>query len=243
MNIEELSEPVKKDIEDQSLEVLEKIASRIVVIGGWGVRAHLGESHHRYTLDVDGVTDEGTLGELRELFFSMGFDEKPVEWGIKFFKKYVPRVDIPAGFEALVNEVELRMEISPPRIQEHDTQHYFEFSLTDFDILEIPYHNKDKSVKVRVPPIEHMTAVKLGLPVDYKHNHDAAMLLRKSDIDKVVQAIKSNDDWANLVMRRMPKLKRRIAQSGRIENTLAIAAGLDIGQHIKTLEQIEQQIN
>lgn len=242
MNLEELSETVKKDIEDQSLEILEETASRIVVIGGWGARAHLGEGHHRYTLDVDGVTDEGTLGELRGLFISMGFDEKSVEWGIKFFKKYVPRVDIPAGFEALVNEVELRIEISPPRIKEHDTHHYFEFSLTEYEIREIPYHNRDKSVKVRVPPLEHMTAVKLGLPVDYKHNHDAAMLLRKSDIDKVVQVIKSNDDWASLVLRRMPKLKGRINQPGRIENTLAIAAGLDVRQHIKTLERIEQRI-
>ena len=242
MNLEELSEPVKKDIEDQSLEILEEIASRIVVIGGWGVRAHLGEGHHRYTLDVDGVTDEETLGELRELFISMGFDDKSVVWGIKFFKKYVPRVEVPVGMETLVDEMELRIEISPPRIKEHDTHHYFEFSLTEFETREIPYHNKDKSVKVRVPPLEHMTAVKLGLPVGYKHNHDAAMLLRKSDIDKVIHAIKSNDDWASLVLRRMPKLKGRINQPGRIENTLAVAAGLDVRRHIKALELIEERL-
>jgi hypothetical protein len=73
MNLEELSETVKKDIEDQSLEILEETASRIVVIGGWGARAHLGEGHHRYTLDVDGVTDEGTLGELRGTVYLYGF--------------------------------------------------------------------------------------------------------------------------------------------------------------------------
>ena len=240
MNLEGLSEQVKKDIEDQSLEILEKIASRIVVIGGWGVRAHLGEGHHRYTLDVDGVTDNETLGELRGLFISIDFDEQPVGWGIKFFKKYVPRVEIPVDMRTLVNEVELRMEISLPRIQERDTPHYFEFSLTEFEIKEIPYHNKDKSVKVKVPPLEHMTAVKLGLPVDYKHNHDAAMLLRKSDVDKVIKAMKSNDDWASLVLRRMPKLIGRIKQPGRIENTLAVAAGLDVRQHINALESIKQ---
>ncbi len=240
MNLEELSEAVKKDIEDQSLEILKKIASRVVVIGGWGVRAHLGEEHHRYTLDVDGVTDEETLNELQVLFNSMGFDEKPVDWGIKFFKKYVSSVGVPEGMETLIDAMELRIEISPPRIQEHDTHHYFEFSLTDFETKEIPYHSKDESVKVRVPPLEHMAAVKLGLPVDYKHNHDAAMLLRKSDIDRVIQTIRSNDDWTSLVLRRMPKLKGRIAQSGRIENTLAIAAGLDVHQHIRTLELIEE---
>lgn len=242
MNLESLSETVKKDIEDQSLEILEKIASRVVVIGGWGVRAHLGGGHHRHTLDVDGVTDEGILDELRGLFNSMGFDEKPVEWGIKFFKKYVPGVEIPEGMEALIDELELRIDISPPRIQEHDTHHYFEFSLTDFETKEIQYHNEEKSVKVRVPPLEHMTAVKLGLPVGYKHNHDAAMLLQKSDIDKVIQVIKSNDDWASLVLRRMPKLKGRIKQPGRIENTLAIAAGLDVRRHIKALELIEERL-
>jgi hypothetical protein len=85
-----------------------------------------------------------------------------------------------------------------------------------------------------------MAAVKLGLPVDYKHNHDAAMLLINSDVGKVIQSIKSNDDWASLVLRRMPKLKGRIAQSGQIENTLALAAGLDIKEHIRVLEMIEE---
>ena len=242
MNLEELPKSVKEDIEDQSLEIFEKIASKIVVIGGWGVRAHLGEGHNRYTLDLDGVTDTDTLGELQELFTSMGFNEEKVEWGIKFFKKYEPRVEVSDGVKELAAEVELRIEISPPRIKEHDTHHYFEFSLTNFEIKEIPYHGKDGGVKVQVPPLEDMTAVKLGLPVDYKHNFDASMLLRISDVDKVIQSIKSNDDWASLVLRKMPKLKGRIAQSGRIENTLAISAGLNIKQHIKTLQQIEEEI-
>ena len=43
-------------------------------------------------------------------------------------------------------------------------------------------------------------------------------------------------------LRRMPKLKGRIAQTGRIENTLAILSGLDVNQHIKRLEQIEKQL-
>jgi len=242
MKLEQLSEPVKKDIEDQSLEILEMIAPKIIVIGGWGVRAHLGKAHHRYTLDVDGVTDEKTLLELQKLFISIGFNETRVEWGIKFFKKYVPRVDIPAGMKTLAKEVELRIEISPPRIKEYETHHYFEFSLTDFEIKEILYHNNEKTVKVRVPPLEDMTAVKLGLPVDYKHNYDAAMLLQKSNIEKVILAIKSNDDWASLVLRRMPKLKGRIGQSGSLENTLAIAAGLDVRQHVKTLELIGNKL-
>ncbi|MFO7618181.1 MAG: hypothetical protein R6W91_00730 [Thermoplasmata archaeon] len=243
MNLEQLPKQVREDIEDQSLEVLEKIASKIVVIGGWGVRAHLGEGHGRYTLDVDGVTDNANLAELRGLFATMGFKEEKVEWGIKFFKRYEPDVEVPEELKDLVAEVELRMEISPPRIKEYETHHYFEFSLTEYVIKNIPYHRRDGSVKVRVPPLEDMTAVKLGLPVDYKHNHDAAMLLRASDVEKVIHSIKSNDDWASLVMRRMPKLKGRISQTGRLENTLAIAAGLDIRQHVKTLDRIASGIS
>ncbi len=239
MNIEELSIPIKQDIEDQSLEILEKIASNIIVIGGWAVRAHLGEEHHRYTLDVDGVTDERTLQNLRKLFESSEFEERPVEWGVKFFKRYIPRIETDDDIES---RVELRIELSHPRIKERNTHHYFEFSLTDFEEIYIPYHNIDKQVKVRVPPLEHMTAVKLGMPVDYKHNHDAAMLLRNSDIDKVIQVIKSNDDWQDIVLRRMPKLKGRITQPGRIENTLAIASGLDIRKHIGLLEKIENDL-
>ncbi|MDG6221475.1 MAG: hypothetical protein QCI38_08530, partial [Candidatus Thermoplasmatota archaeon] len=124
MNLEELTETVKKDVEDQSLEILESIASRIVVIGGWGVRAHLGTGHHRYTLDVDGVADEATLLELRKEFAARGFEEAKVEWGIKFTKKYEPLVEVPSGDRFIVQELELRIEISPPRIKERRTHHH-----------------------------------------------------------------------------------------------------------------------
>jgi len=124
MNLEDLPEELKKDIEDQSLDILENIASKIVVIGGWGARAHLGDGHHRYTLDVDGVTDEQTIQELRQVLVSMGLSEVSAEWGIKFFKKYEPRVDVPKDSIPLVEQVELRIEISPPRIKEYQTHHY-----------------------------------------------------------------------------------------------------------------------
>ncbi len=242
MNLEQLPKQVKEDIEDQSLEILEMITPQIVVIGAWGVRAHLGAEHQRYTLDVDGVTDEKSLDELRGLFKSMGFNEETAKWGIKFFKKYSPKVEVPDDLKELINKIEIRMEISPPKIKEYDTHHYFEFRLTEFDIKEIPYHLKNESVKVRVPPLEEMTAVKLGLPVDYKNNHDAAMLLRISDVDKVIMSIESNDDWASLVLRRMPKLKGRISQAGRLENTLALAARLNIKEHVRKLQRIENAI-
>ncbi len=243
MTLEELPEAVKKDIEDQSLEILEHIKDNIIVIGGWGVRAHLGGGHHRYTLDVDGVTSETKLQEIKKVLETIDLEENPVEWGIQFYKQYVPTVDVPEKSKIVVDELQLRIEISPPRIKEHDTHHYFEYRLTKYDNREIPYHNKDKNVEINVPPIEHMAAVKLGLPVDYKNNHDAAMLLQKSDIDRVIQAIQENDDWYQMVLRRMPKLKGRIRQKGNLANILATAAGLNIKEHIKKLEYIENRLS
>ena len=57
MNLEDFPEPIKKDIEDQSLELLEHINDNIIVIGGWAVRALTSNKHGRYTLDIDGVTN------------------------------------------------------------------------------------------------------------------------------------------------------------------------------------------
>lgn len=242
MNLEEFSEDVKKDIEDQSLEIIEKINDNLIIIGGWGVRAHLGEGHYRYTLDVDGVTDEKALLEIKEILSEMDIERRDAEGGIHFYRQYKPRVKVPEESKKAISEVQLRIEISGPRIKEQDTHHYFEFSLSDYDMRDIPYHGKEGKVDVKVPPIEHMAAVKLGLPVDYKNNHDAAMLLRRCDIDRVIQIIQDNDDWAEMVLRRLPKLKGRISQAERIENTLALTAGLDIKAHIQKLIQIEKAL-
>jgi len=57
MNFEDFPDPVKKDIEDSSLSVLEHINDDIIVIGGWAVRALIGDKHGRYTLDIDGVAE------------------------------------------------------------------------------------------------------------------------------------------------------------------------------------------
>jgi len=46
VNLEELPLEIKNEIEDQSLEILEPIKEKIIVIWGWGVRAHLGPQHH-----------------------------------------------------------------------------------------------------------------------------------------------------------------------------------------------------
>lgn len=240
MNIDKFPEEIKNDIEDQSLSIFERIKEEIIVIGGWAVRAHLGEEHHRYTLDIDGVTDKDTLEKIKDKMIELGFKANDPEWGVQFLKRYAPSVDVPESISNEVEKVQIRIEISEPRITEYSTHHFFEFSLTDFVTKEIPYHNPEKKVTARVPPIEHMAAVKLGLPVDYKNNHDAAMLLCKCDLDVVIKSILENDDWGDLVLRRMPKLKGRISQRDQLENTLALAAGLDIKEHLRKMEYIEE---
>ncbi len=118
MSIEELPVEIRDDIEDQSLDLLEGLAADIIVIGGWGVRAHLGTGHRRHTLDVDGVMDEGALPALARRLEAMGLHVERAEWGIRSRVKYSPRVEVPDAARSAVDGVELRVEVSGPRVQE-----------------------------------------------------------------------------------------------------------------------------
>ena len=243
MNLEQFPEEIKKDIENQSLEILESIVDSVIVIGGWAVRAHLGRKHHRYTLDVDGVADEKSLPSIKKRLKELNLEQSEADWGIKFFKQYQPSVEVSGEWKDRLEEIELRIEISGPRIRERRSHHYFEFSLTDFRKKEIEFHDMQKAVEIMVPPVEHMAAVKLGLPADYKNNFDSAALLRVSDMDEVIRVIKENDDWSEMVLRRMPKFIGRIGQPGSLENILAIDAGIDVKKHVRKLRYIEEQLS
>ena len=242
MNLQDYPDEIRDDIEDQSLDILEHIMGDIVVIGGWAVRALLGKEHKRYTLDVDGVTSKEKFDIVMAKLSKLDLKPSEAEWGIKYHKKYVPEVDIPEKLKSEIESTELRIEISEPLIKEHETHHYFEFSLINYVQKEIEYHFKSKALSVNVPPIEHMAAVKLGLPADYKNNYDVAVLLRESDIEEVINVIKDNDDWDEMVIRRLPKLIGRINIPGHIEHTLAIDSSIDIKEHIKKLKLIEQAL-
>ena len=242
MNLEDFPEPLKKDIEDRSLELLEHITDNIIVIGGWAVRALTSNKHGRYTLDIDGVADPKNMREIESKLVALGLIGRKNEWGIQFYQKYNPRVKIPKEIEENLEKVELRIEISEPRIKESETHHYFEFSLTEFEEREIPYHMIQKKVRVKVPTLENMAAVKLGLPVDYKNNFDLQVLLEICEVDKVIEAIKANDDWSEMVIRRIPKLIGRLNDKNRIEYLLAINSHMNIKQHIKTMQYIEKKL-
>ena len=242
MNFEEFPEPIKKDIENQSLSILEHIADDIIVIGGWAVRALTGGKHGRYTLDIDGVTKQTTMKKVESILESLGMRERKSEWGVQFYQNYKSQVKIPKGIQKEIDNLELRIEVSEPRIKELQTHHYFEFSLTEFISREIQYHEKKEKVKVNVPPAEHMAAVKLGLPVDYKNNFDSQVLLEICNVEKVIKIIKSNDDWSEMVLRRIPKLIGRLGDKERLEHILAINNDINIKEHIKTMKYIENKL-
>ena len=142
----------------------------------------------------------------------------------------------------MIERVQLRVEVSEPRIKEFRTHHYFEFDLKNYVKREIAFHNKPGRVSVKVPLVEHMAAVKLGLPVDYKNSFDAAVLLRLSDLDQVIDVIIKNNDWKEMVLKRMPKMIGRIKDSSRLEHMLMINTGLNIRDHIDKLKYIEKEL-
>lgn len=243
MNLEEFPDIVKYDIEDQSLTILKHITDDLMVIGGWAVRALSGSRHARYTLDIDGVTEERKIPKIAKILKEIGLKPEVSDWGIMFYKKYTPKVEITKP-ELLkrVSKVKLKIELSGPRIKELQTHHYFDFNLNNFITKNISYRNKNSTIDIKVPSLETMAAVKLGLPVDYKNNFDSAILLLSSNVGEVIKIIKNNDDWAKLVLRRLPKSKGRINDSNRLENMLLKNAGINVKDHLKNLKYIETML-
>ena len=242
MNLEDFPGSIKKDIEDQSLSILEQIKDNIIVIGGWAVRALTSDKHGRYTLDIDGVIDVEKMSGIESKLSAVGMNVRNTEWGIQFCHKYNPTVEVPEEIRKEIEKVGLRIEISGPRIKESQTNHYFEFSLTEFEERQLLYHMKKGAVVVKVPPAEHMAAVKLGLPVDYKNNFDSQLLLDICDVEKVIEIIKANDDWGEMVIRRIPKLVGRLSQKDRLEHILAVNNDIDIKKHVNMMKYIENKL-
>ncbi|MEE9490625.1 MAG: hypothetical protein V3V91_09340 [Thermoplasmata archaeon] len=236
MDFHELPIEVKHDIEDQSLSILEIVREEVLVIGGWAVRALVGEAHLRFTWDVDGVLAEEDMETVERKLVDVGLEPVAREWGVQFHRGYSPKVELQDD----VREAAERIELSGPRMEERDTPHYFEFDLSEFSATEIGYHDGRAGVPVRVPPLEVMAANKLGLPADSKNNFDVAVLLASSDLDGVVRSITACDDWHEVVLRRMEKRKGRLGDPVRWENLLARDAGIDIGGLMHGLDYIER---
>jgi len=242
VNIARIPPEVRDDIEDQSLGILEAVAGHVVVIGGWAVRAVLGPVHGRFSLDVDAVAAPEGIDRLRDILEDMGFELLRTDWGIRMFAPYEPSVDAEGLDPDVLEGIEMRVEVSGPRMYDIETRHYFEFPLAEAGKGTLRYHGEDREVTVNVPKRERLAANKLGLPVDFKNNYDAAMLLAVSDVDRVVEIILETDDWREMVLRRGPKQIGRFRQEGRIERVLAREADLDIDGYIRDLRRIHEAI-
>lgn len=164
------------------------------------------------------------------------------DWGIRYFRRYRPEVEVPDRMRSDIEGLQLRVEVSGPRITELRTHHYFEFSLSDYEKKDLRYNGKQRSFEVKVPHPEHLAAAKLGLPADYKNTYDAAALLQISDLDIVIETIRRNDDWRDMVAKRLPKSMGRIRDPQRLEHILTLNAGIAVGGHIKKLQYIGEAL-
>jgi hypothetical protein len=240
MNLQEFPVHIKKDIEDQSLQLLSLINDGIVVIGGWGVRAYTQENHQRYTLDIDAVSDKKGIQKTKSILISQGLSCRDTEWGFQLFTPYKPSFTLNTQ-EQKLQLPEMRIEISDPRITEHMTDHYFEFSLTDYNRKKIHFHTlDDKTINIKVPPIADLTAVKLGLPADYKNIFDSIILLQYTTINDVISSIKRNDSWDEMVLRRIPKYRGRLQDKNSLVHRIAVDARIDIKDMVKKLSEIHR---
>lgn len=115
--------------------------------------------------------------------------QEKTDWDIKFFKPYQPNSNISCD-PSLIKDIQIRIEISAPKIYEIDTDHYFEFDLEKTTKQKVVSHSIHQPIYATVPEIEYLTANKLGLPADYKNRYDAAVLLMHSDFSKVFEIIK-----------------------------------------------------
>ncbi|MDI6640446.1 MAG: hypothetical protein QMD78_06460 [Methanocellales archaeon] len=246
MNIEELPIAILKDVEDRSLQIIKHIKDDIVIIGGWAVRAWGKEKYGRYTLDIDGITGQNKLESVKDKLESLGMKGKDSDWGIEFTAKYRPSEKLHAGLDEdakrFVENLELRIEISPPKMQELATHHYFEFDLEEVVELSVKSHGDMPPFNIRVPSLEPLTANKLGLPADYKNRFDVGILLPLCDMDKLMRIIKRTNDWAELVYRRIPKTIGRTRDESDLAHLLLINANIDLKSFFRALEKLQREL-
>ncbi|MDG6229585.1 MAG: hypothetical protein QCH96_06435, partial [Candidatus Thermoplasmatota archaeon] len=167
--------------------------------------------------------------------------QEKTDWGIKFFKPYQPNSNISCD-PSLIKDIQIRIEISAPRIYEIDTNHYFEFDLEKTTKQKVISHGLHQPFFVTVPEIEYLAANKLGLPADYKNRYDAAVLLIHSDFSKVFEIIKKTGKWEEMVLRRLPKFIDRTNDKKDIAHILLRQANVSIMDYLDQLRIIKLKL-
>ena len=167
-------------------------------------------------------------------------------WGIKFYTKYNAPHELYRNLDTdvkdIIDNLELRIEISPPRMYESLTHHYFEFDVNDTVEKYVTAHGSNRQFKIKVPSVESLTANKLGLPGDYKNRFDVGVLLHLCDMDKLFEIIEKTDDWKDLIKRRLIKAIGRTKNKEDIARLLLVNAEVNIEKHIRQLKTIERDL-
>ncbi|MCJ2519994.1 MAG: hypothetical protein LN412_03485 [Candidatus Thermoplasmatota archaeon] len=247
LNIEQLPEAIREDIEIQSLGLLSAVKDVLVIIGGWGARAWTHHIATRNTLDVDAITRPEDLRSISRAFRAQGMaaDEED-DWGVSFHKMYIPStneaIEEAEQLKEVIEEVQLRVDVSRPKIYEKRTPHYFEFNPKKGVIKKIATRGSSASVECRVANSHELAANKAGLPADYKNIFDLALLLSESDLDEVVRIITSTDDWSSMVLRRVPKIVGRVQRDDNMAHILLRSFNIGIDEFVQSVMTIGNSI-
>ncbi len=247
LNLESLPEPIREDIEVQSLGLMSGIRDHVVVIGGWGVRAWTHHLAARNTIDVDAVARPDDLEAISRKLGTQGLAaDEEADWGVRFRRRYVPASDearrAAVGLEDVLEAAEIRVEVSPPKLAEKRTHHYFEFHPENAVRRRIASRGRSASVRCQVAAIQELAANKIGLPTDYKNVFDLALLLTRCQLDEVVGVITSTDDWKDMVLRRIPKVIGRVQRADNLAHILLRSFNLDIEDFLESVTRIRDAI-
>jgi len=248
VSLHDLPEEIKRHIEDESLNVVEKLrASSIsfILIGGWAARAIAGADHDRYTFDVDGVLGSNSDFErIAEILGDEGMEATRFDWG----QTYSKRLKLPPNLtqklddeqKDLVSRTKIKLELSTSRIYSADSKHFFEFRMDKTREMEINARS-GRSVRATVALPQYVIASKLGIS-DWKNIYDVGLLYKKTTVDDLVQVIESSDDWRGLVRRKIVRFKQEA--EGKIQgtaHTLLAVKGLNKG-YVEFLTELQKRL-
>ncbi|MFQ5951679.1 MAG: hypothetical protein ACE5KH_06315 [Candidatus Geothermarchaeales archaeon] len=234
---------MKQELEDQSLDTLEHIADHIIVIGGWAVRAWAKPPRGlmRYTIDIDGIAEDSKMGQVESILQEQHLRREPAEWGLRFRKNYAHQSQEAKEFMKTWEEpLEVRVEISPPRMYEANDEHFFEFEPHETILREIRSRGSHQPLSVKVPTSEYLMANKVGLGADYKNRYDAAILALQVDLEQAAAIIVSTDKWKDIVIRQLSRFLGRTSQPTDIAATLLEENGYRTSRCLQGLAQLKK---
>ncbi len=245
-----LPEVLKQYIEDESLNVVEKIRSSSIpflLIGGWAVRAIVGSDHDRYTFDVDGVVgSKDAFGKIANVLKADGLEPSTSDWGCVFQRKLklppdlLKRVDDKQS--AFVSEkCKIKLEFSTPRIYTADEKHFFEFKMNKWQELDVTSKSGRVS-RAEVALTEYVMASKLGIS-DWKNVYDVGVLSRITRVETVAEVIRGCDRWNELVLRKVVRFRQEAeGKLPGIAYALLKAQNLDV-PYVNYLKELQHLLS